>query len=102
MGMAILGDVLRSPALYESDMIVYVPEDAPDVNLFTKVLLLQHGAYGDDDVRGYRYLLETGVMAEVVNGLSQQLGGPPTAPQSLRAVLYYAEHDAFPDLNVVK
>ena len=102
MGMAILGEVLRNAASYEPDMIVYVPEGAQEVTLFTQVLIVQHGSYSEDDVQAHRYLLETGVIRDVLDGLQEQLGTPPTPPQALREVLYYAEHDAFPDLSVVK
>lgn len=102
MGMDILGEVLKHPEAYEPDMVVYVPEDAEEITLSTPVLIVQHGSYGDDDVRGYHYLLETGVMAEVLDGMRVQLEAEPTQPQRLRAILYYAEHDAFPDINAVR
>ncbi len=101
MAMAILVEIIRNPTAYAPDMIVYVPDRAPDVSLLTEVLLVQHGAYCDDDVRGYRYLLEAGAIAEVLEGLSNLLGTAPTAEQGLRAILHYAEHDAFPELEVV-
>lgn len=102
MGMALLGDVLRNPAPYEPDMILYVPDGAEDVTLFTQVLIVQHGSYSEEEVQGHRYLLEVGVIRDVLDGLQQQLAEPPTPSQALRAVLYYAEHDAFPDLSDVK
>jgi hypothetical protein len=101
METAILGDVLRDLSPYEADTIVYVPVDA-EVDLFTPVRLVQHGAYDEAEVEGYRYLLEVGVMQEVLEGLEGQLSKKPTPPQSLRAVLYYAEHDAFPDISLIK
>ena len=102
MGIGILGEVLKYPEGYEPDMVVYIPEDAKEITLFTPVLIMQHGSYGPDDVRGYRYLLETGVMVEVIDGMRAQLQSEPTPPQRLRAILYYAEHDAFPDIKAVR
>lgn len=102
MGMAILGDVLRNHASYEPDTIVYVADDSgKDPDLFTHVLLLRHGS-DEGDTSGYRYLLETGVIGEVLEGLERLLGSPPAPLQSLRAVLYYAEHDAFPSLDLIR
>jgi hypothetical protein len=102
MGMGILGEVLKHPEAYEPDMVVYIPEDAEEITLFTPVLIVQHGSYGLDDVCGYRYLLEAGVMVEVIDGMRTQLQAEPTLPQRLRAILYYAEHDAFPDIKTVR
>jgi len=102
MGLGILGDVLESIASLEPDMVVYVPDEVEEVTLFTPVIVVQHGTYSDEDVKGYRYLLEAGVMREVLDGLERLLRSTPTAPQVLRAVLFYAEHDAFPDLDLLK
>jgi hypothetical protein len=102
MGMGILSEVVNHPEAYEPDMVVYIPEDADEITLSTPMLIVQHGSYGPDDVRGYRYLLETGVMVEVIDGMRSQLQAEPTPPQRLRAILYYAEHDAFPDISTVR
>ena len=102
METAILGEVLRDLAPYEPDTIVCVPENAEVVDLFTPVRLVQHGAHDEADVAGHRYLLEVETMQEVLEGLEQQLSKKPTPPQALRAILYYAEHDAYPDIGLVK
>ena len=53
MGLGILGDVLRNVASYEPDMVVCVPDNGRDVDMFAQVLILQHGAHGDEDTHGY-------------------------------------------------
>ncbi len=97
MTMTTVGRVIESMASHEPDMIAYVPEAEWEVTLDTPVKLVRHGDYGADDVEGYRYLLGAGDMCEVVDGLRGVLGGEPTPSQALRAVLYYAEYDAYPD-----
>lgn len=99
--MVVLGDVLRSPRAYQPDMVVFVREASGEVTLSTLVSILQHGSYGDEDVRGCWYLLEPGAIDEVIEGLKERLGRNPTPSQALRAVLYYAEHDALPELAAV-
>lgn len=97
MTMTTVGHVIENVASYEPDMVAYVPEAAWEVTLLTPVKLVRHGDYNRDDVEGYRYLLEAGSMCEVVDGLRGVLGREPTSSQALRAVLYYAEYDAYPD-----
>ncbi len=96
-----LSDILRRPEAYEPDDVVYVPANASDVGLDTEVRVELHGSVAPEDLAGYRYLLEAGVIREVVDGLASALGRAPTEAQSLRAVLYYAENDAFPDMQIV-
>ena len=101
MGLAILGDILRDPNAHEADVVVYIPDDTREIGVFTRALLVQHGSHSDEYVAGYRYFLELGTIREVIDGLDAQLSEPSTPLQRLRAVSYYAEHDAFPDLESV-
>jgi hypothetical protein len=102
MGLLLIGDVIRNAASYEKDTIVYVPEGEAELTPFTQVLALQHGSHGPEAVEGYRYFLETGTMSEVLDGLQEQLGRVPTLLQQLRAVEYYAENDAYPDIETFR
>jgi hypothetical protein len=101
MGMASLCDVLRDPYSFERDMVVYVRDTEDELGLQTEALVLQHGSHGPEDVKGYRYLLEIGVIQEVLEGLRDQLEKPEPI-QCLRAILYYAEHDAYPDIDLIR
>jgi len=97
-----IGKVLEDPSGYEADMIIFVPESETDVSAETPVLLLQHGAHQDDETTGFRYLLEIGVVAEVLDGLSVALAAEPNLRQRLAAVLHYAEFDAYPDVATIR
>ena len=96
MGLVLLGDVLANWNRYELDDEIYLPKGIQPT--------LDGGAHvfpfdpkRKRSFEGNEYLLGIEQVCEVVEGLEAQLGRVATPGERLRAVLHYAQHDAFID-----
>lgn len=96
MGLVLLGDVLANWNKYELDDEIYLPKGMQPT--------LEGGAYvftfdpkRKRSFEDTEYLLGIEQVCEVVEGLEAQLGRVATPNERLRAVLHYAQHDAFID-----
>lgn len=94
--MPTLREVLEQWARFELDDSLYVqPGEA--LGLASAVEIVAHDRATSRSVDGRAYLLGIEQVRDVVDGLAAQLGRPPTMSERLKAVLHYAEHDAFID-----
>ena|ERR1700678_4695385 len=96
MGIAILGNVLTDWGMYDLDDEIYVAAGA-DLTLTLPVNVLSFDRQRSRIFEGQEYLLGIEQVRDVIEGLQAQLGRPPTPQERLRAVIYYARHDAFID-----
>jgi hypothetical protein len=91
-----LVDVLTNWGEYELDASIYVRLGAqPALEMLVDVLPFDRTR--KRVLEGEQYLLGIEQVRDVVEGLERQLGRPATPIERLRAVLYYARHDAFID-----
>ncbi len=90
-----------APTAFEADDILFVPR-GQELDPSTPVVVVRHGAYSEEDVTAYQYLLEIGTVAELVEALDELLGAPASAVQRMRAVVWYSEHDAYPSLDEIQ
>jgi len=94
MGSLLLRDVLMHPARFRRDDTLFM-EDGCAVALETPVDVVPFGQV-EGRVRGSkRYLIEAGVMAEVIADYEQWLGRPLSPTERVRALRIYIERDAF-------
>jgi hypothetical protein len=99
MGSAILRDVLENWSQYDLGDEIYVPSE--DLTLNSEVVVLAFDIDRGRDFEGRRYLLGMEQVRDVIEGLEAQLGRRATPDERLRAILYFAEYDAFIDPAVV-
>lgn len=95
-GVLVLKDILEGLGRFEADDIVYVSVGAA-VDADTPILVVSYMESKNGPPEGMRYLLETGVMREVLQGTTEQVGGALSLGQQVLAIVHYAEHDAYVD-----
>jgi hypothetical protein len=90
-----LGELLTRIDEISDGPIVYVP-DGEDVGLATGVTLLSLSEVTPRRPEHLTYLLEVEIIKDVLQTWSDWRGGrTPTLDDKLRAVLHYADHDAY-------
>jgi hypothetical protein len=88
-------EVLEQWARFELDDALYVPMDEI-LGLETVVDVIPFDGINSRKA-DRRYLLGFEQVRDVIEGLTAQLGRAPTPKEGLKAVLHYAQHDAFID-----
>ncbi|MEO7591497.1 MAG: hypothetical protein ABI134_09820 [Byssovorax sp.] len=98
MGITVLGDVLGDWSKHELDDSIYLPAGV-NVALDLPVSIVPFDPVFEPGriFNGQEYLLGIEQIRDVVEGLQDQLGRPPTLEERLRAVIHYARYDAFID-----
>ena len=91
-----LGDVLKGWQKYELDDSIYVPTGT-EPSLEARVNVLPFDPKRKRILEEHHYLLGIEQVRDVVEGLERQLGRTATPHERLRAVVYFARHDAFID-----
>jgi hypothetical protein len=101
MGLPLLSDVLEDCSKYELDDSVYLPQGVrPSLDAPVNVLpfdRLRKRTFQDQE-----YLLGIEQIRDVIEGLEAQLGRPTHLEERLRAVVHYAQYDAFIDPKSAK
>jgi hypothetical protein len=98
MRLRLLRDVLRDFRAYELDDSLYLPEGV-EPSLDAQVSVLPFDRQRRRISEGHRYLLGIEQVRDAMEGLERQLGRTTTPNEGLRAVLHFAQHDAFIDPN---
>jgi hypothetical protein len=96
MGLSFLSDVLKNWGMYELDDSVYLPQGATPA-LDVPVTVLPFDRLRKRTFQGQEYLLGIEQIRDAIEGLETQLGRTSSLEERLRAVVYYARHDAFID-----
>jgi hypothetical protein len=98
MGITVLNDILNDWSKYELDDSVYLPAGMnPTLDLPVSIVPFDPTFEPGRVFNGQEYLLGIEQVRDVVEGLQDQLGRPPTPGERLRAVVHYARYDAFID-----
>ena len=98
MEITVLGDVLNDWGKYDLDDSVYLPAGVnPSLDLAVSIVPFDPLFEPGRIFNGQEYLLGIEQVRDVVEGLRDQLGRPPTLGERLRAVVHYAHYDAFID-----
>jgi hypothetical protein len=89
-----LGELLTSIDDIPDGLIVYVP-DGEEIDLSTPSILFDLDAAAKKS-EGLRYLLEVELIKDVIQAWSDWRNGRlPDLNDKLKAVVHYAEHDAY-------
>lgn len=104
MGLFILKDVIENITLFGGSVLVLVPRNEEEVDANTQVLLIRLDEdtidfRKDPRTEGFRYYLEIPIIEEVLDGLKSDMPYPPTIEQQVKAVNFYVENDAYPDID---
>ena len=101
MGMDVLRDVVERIEDFETGASIFVPSEVDDASLDTPVIVPTEPPASADAISGYRYFLDTATLANILSDLRNVIQSPSTA-QTLYVLNYYAEHDAYPDIEYVR
>jgi hypothetical protein len=94
--VALLSEVLANWSTYELDDSIYLSAlELPDLE--TPVTIFACDPKRPRVFEGKHYFLGIEQVRDVIDGLEEQLRRPASLVERLRAVIHYAEHDAFID-----
>lgn len=96
MSTTLLGEVLEHWDEYELDDSIYLPAGA-EISLDLKVSIFPFEPVIPRLFEDQEYMLGIEQVRDAVEGLEAQLGRVATPIERLRAVVHYAQHDAFID-----
>jgi hypothetical protein len=95
MGLQILGDLVDPPSgAYGDAIFVKESEWGPSLSVTSEATLVPADLRDTARPTGMKYLLEIGIVRELVEDYEAALARPLTRTEKVRSIVYYAVHDA--------
>jgi hypothetical protein len=100
MGTTLLRNVVENLDAYSWDTVAYVPIGA-DIGADTPVELKPYEK-STPAPAGFEYFLEISIMKDVTGSHERENGGPLSLAQKVAALKYYAQNDAYLELDALR